>query len=104
MQWANQALGYKLIEALKAMAQRNGWDQDLAGVAKNPTVVVLKRRLVDAILGKLRDAGVAPIDWSAERAAFEFGGVEVASVRLATIQELDPVAQVLGRALREARA
>jgi hypothetical protein len=30
MQWANQAQAYKLIEALKAIAQRNGWDQRIA--------------------------------------------------------------------------
>jgi phage gp16-like protein len=27
MQWANQAHGYKVVEALKAIAERNGWDQ-----------------------------------------------------------------------------
>ena len=32
MQWADQRLGYRLIEALKGMADRHGWSQDLAGV------------------------------------------------------------------------
>jgi phage gp16-like protein len=27
LDWANQRLGYRLIEALKAMAERAGWDQ-----------------------------------------------------------------------------
>lgn len=28
LQWANQRLGFRLIEALKAMAERAGWEQD----------------------------------------------------------------------------
>ncbi|MGZ8362461.1 MAG: gp16 family protein [Caulobacteraceae bacterium] len=45
MQWADQGLGYKLIEALKAIAERHGWSQDLAGVPPGGQVRVLKERL-----------------------------------------------------------
>lgn len=45
LQWADQGLVYKLIEALKRMAERAGWSQDLAGVAPAQHTVVLKARL-----------------------------------------------------------
>ncbi|WP_165184757.1 gp16 family protein [Caulobacter soli] len=58
MQWMDQGLNYKLIEALKAMAERNGWSQDLAGVKKPLQILNLKLRLVVAQLGKLQTAGL----------------------------------------------
>lgn len=45
MAWMDQGLCYKLIEALKAMAQREGWDQDLSGIKPAHHVRVLKVRL-----------------------------------------------------------
>ncbi|MDB5432401.1 MAG: regulatory protein GemA [Caulobacter sp.] len=53
LQWADQGLTYKLIEALKAMAVRAGWDQDLTGVGPDNQVRVLKYRLADAQARKL---------------------------------------------------
>lgn len=52
LQWADQGQGYKLIEALKAMAERAGWSQDLAGVEPERQVEVLKSRLEAAILAR----------------------------------------------------
>jgi len=46
LQWADQSQGYRLIEALKAMAEREGWSQDLAGVKPERQVAALKARLV----------------------------------------------------------
>jgi len=46
LQWADQSMGYRLIEALKQMAERAGWSQDLAGIAAPKHVLTLKRRLV----------------------------------------------------------
>lgn len=46
LQWADQAQVYKLIEALKAMAERASWSQDLAGVPAELQVATLKRRLL----------------------------------------------------------
>lgn len=45
LQWADQALVYKLIEALKAMAGRAGWSQDVAGVPVAAQGEVLRARL-----------------------------------------------------------
>ena len=49
IQWTDQARMYRLIEALKAMAEREGWSQDLAGVPAEAQILVLKQRLLAAI-------------------------------------------------------
>lgn len=49
LQWANQSHGYRLIEALKAMAERTGWSQDVTGYPAEAQMAVLKARL-DALL------------------------------------------------------
>jgi hypothetical protein len=99
LQWANQQLVYKLVEALKAMAERAGWDQSLEGVAPTAVTLVLKRRLCGALLEKLADAGLAPDDWSVPRAAWEFAGIEVRDMNLLSAEELDLVARSLGATL-----
>lgn len=50
LQWADQGLCYKLIEALKAMAKRAGWDQTVSGAGRDrdEDVVILKRSLIRA--------------------------------------------------------
>lgn len=53
LQWADQGLVYKLIEALKAMAERAGWSQDLSGVPTALHVETLKARL-EALLRECR--------------------------------------------------
>jgi phage gp16-like protein len=106
LQWADQAQGYKLIEALKAMAQRAGWNQQIDG---NPKITnsadgklqVLKRRLVDALADRLIAAELMPPDWNVERAAWEFGGIEVRCVLTADIQQLDLIARTFAAKLRE---
>ena len=54
--WADQQQMFKLIEALKKMAERNGWSQDLSGFAPRQHVLVLKRRLINAQCEKLNKA------------------------------------------------
>lgn len=98
LQWANQALVYKLVEALKAMAERHGWSQSVEGVSPLAVATVLKRRLVEALLGKLWQAELAPATWDVNRAAFEFAGVE-ADLLFAGGETLDVVAQAFGRVL-----
>lgn len=49
LQWAVPSEGAALIEALKAMAERAGWNQDLSGVPAAQHVAVLKARLADLI-------------------------------------------------------
>lgn len=56
--WADDAQVYKLIEALKAIANRNGWNQSVEGLAD--PVWTLKLRLCEAILARLIDAGIEP--------------------------------------------
>lgn len=99
LQWADQALAYRLIEALKAMAERHGWNQALDGVRPEARVIVLKRRLIEALMGKLWDCGACPTDWDVSRAAHAFSGMEI-ELLFATASELDIVAREFGRVLR----
>lgn len=45
LQWADEGQAYRLIEALKAMAARAGWDQDVAGLEPAEATAMLKLRL-----------------------------------------------------------
>lgn len=76
LKWANEREGFRLIEALKAIADRHGWQQRVP--SRLPTVErirLLKDRLVGAQLAKLETAGVelaGPLtgdrsDWSEKR-------------------------------------
>lgn len=100
MQWADQSLGYRLVEALKSIGQRNGWDQSVEGVEPGARVLVLKRRLVALLFARLKDNGLVPVEWDEARAAFEFGGVRVPSFLLTQLTDLDMMAQVFGDKLR----
>jgi phage gp16-like protein len=102
LQWADQGQMYKLIEALKAMAERNGWEQSLADVAPAMRVIVLKRRLVEAIMGKLWAAGSIPLEWDVQRAAYELAGIETYLIA-ASDSTLDIIARELGRVLRQTK-
>ncbi|CAN5549947.1 hypothetical protein BH09PSE4_BH09PSE4_21200 [soil metagenome] len=98
----DHARAYKLTEALKAMADRAGWSQDLTGVKPEMTVRVLKRRLVEALFGKLRDAGFIAQGWNIQRAAREFGGIELDGFYITgTTQEYELIATAFARTLRE---
>lgn len=48
LQWADEGTAFRLIEALKAMAERAGWSQDLADVPSTRRIWTLKARLVNA--------------------------------------------------------
>jgi len=98
-QWADQNQADKLVEALKSWAERHGWDQSQRGLAKAAYVDALKIRLCDAILLKLKRAGLAAPDWTLTDAAFRLCGVEPVGIRF-TIQELEQLAAALGRKLR----
>lgn len=99
--WANQSLAYRLIEGLKAMAERAGWSQDLEGVRPEATMIVLKRRLVETLIGKLWTAGLVPATMSVDRAAYVLAGIELDSLMFATASELDLVAGAFGKVLRD---
>lgn len=98
LQWANQAQADSLIEALKDMGERHGWQQSSRGLAKAHYVHALWVRLCDAILVKLKRAGLAAEGWTVEDAAFRLAGIRVGPV-MVTI-EAQHVAEALGRHLR----
>ncbi|MFC5372872.1 gp16 family protein [Brevundimonas faecalis] len=52
LRWAVASEAYSLIEALKKMAERAGWSQDLSGVPAARHVAVLKARLAAAIAAR----------------------------------------------------
>lgn len=60
LHWADQSQGYRLIEALKAMAEREGWSQDTSGRPRGTDLVkLLKAGLIRAQekrLGRARSA------------------------------------------------
>ena len=45
LQWADEGQAYRLIEALKAMAERAGWKQDVGTLTGADAAEVLERRL-----------------------------------------------------------
>jgi len=109
LQWANQALAYKLIEALKAIAQRNGWEQrirsthGLKPVGADVALRVLKVRLVERIQQLLVERAGAPASWSLREIAARIGGMERdGPVPLWSLEDLDLLAKALGEKLREA--
>lgn len=102
MQWADQSMMFKLIEAEKAIAERHGWSQSTEGLRPEAVPIVLRRRLIETLMGKLWQAGAIPVEWEVARAAYEFAGVEI-SLLLASASELDVVARELGRVLRETK-
>lgn len=76
LQWASDREGFRLIEALKAIATRHGWDQRVpARVPSRERIRTLKDSLVGAQLAKLAAASVTitgPLigdrsDWSDKR-------------------------------------
>lgn len=103
LQWANQAQVYKLVEALKAIATRHGWDQSTEAIKRGAVTTILKRRLVEAIVDKLRAAGIVPASWSIERTAFELAGAEQKPLMFQSVEEVDRLARALGAKLRDAR-
>lgn len=82
LQWADQAQGYRLIEALKAMAERADWSQDVAGLKPERQAWSLKARLVQAQARLL--------------------GEPVVMMRGLTERDLDRMATDLGRRIRSA--
>lgn len=102
LQWANQGEVYKLIEALKAIAERNGWSQFTENMSASQALRVIKMRLAEAILAKLAAAGTAPANWSLDDAAFRLAGLKFDKSSLFwTPEQFDLVAKALGKVLRD---
>lgn len=102
LQWANQAQGYKLIEGLKSIAERHGWSQkDLPPVDQ---VRVLKLRLCDALIARLKRVVVVPRHWTLDEAAFRLLGMERRGSAPWDLGDLDVIAEGLGKKLRAFRS
>ncbi|VWX62542.1 gp16 family protein [Sphingorhabdus sp. 109] len=99
LQWADQTQGYKLIEALKQMAERHGWSQEGGRAKAGNQVHVLQRCLCEAIRAKLEAKGLCPHDWTLEQAAYRLSGQRLSTIP--TIEELSLLAKALGNKLRE---
>jgi phage gp16-like protein len=100
MAWANQREAGKLIEALKAMAERGGWSQNLGGKPRD--VRGLQEALCEAILAKLKAAEEVPADWTIDIAAFRLCGVETAGEGPKDADGYALLAAQLGKKLRDA--
>ena len=76
VQWASDREGFRLIEALKAIASRHGWDQRVPSrLPASDRVRLLKDRLIGAQLARIEAAGITVpdaftgdrTDWSDKR-------------------------------------
>lgn len=97
--WSDQGMSYRLIEALKAMASRHGWE---VGDGRHAKLIGSKFRLLKAILAKLVASGVAHPDWTLCDALFRLTGEEFRAIDLPIdIEAMTRAAQLLGAVLRE---
>lgn len=87
LQWANESEGFRLIEALKAIAERHGWAQAVSSrLPALDRVRLTKDRLVGAQLARLAAAGAAvtgPL--AADRADWSDKRLESAAAELAPL-------------------
>lgn len=104
LQWTNQGQTFRLIEALKGMAERAGWQQDTAGMPLNAVPKALRRRLVERIVEAMKEIELIPAHWRVSEAAFRLAGIEMRGMLITSADELDRIAQALGDKLRIARA
>jgi phage gp16-like protein len=100
LQWAKQSDAFRLIEALKNMASRNGWLQHNRATGKAFGPVELQASLCAAILIKLKDAGIAPADWLLHDAAWKLCGIENKKADPWTASDYEHLAKALGFKLR----
>lgn len=101
MAWARQSDAYQLIEALKAMAIRNGWLQHSVATQKPLDPLGLQRSLCMAIVRRLKDAQVIPDDWELHIVAWRLCGEANAHERAWSAEDYAALAAKLGAKLRE---
>ncbi|MAY77806.1 regulatory protein GemA [Citromicrobium bathyomarinum] len=99
LDWARQSDGYRLIEALKNMAEREGWAQR-GPKGEKLAVRQLQKGLCEAILAKLKAKGLAGADWSLDVAAYRLLGEEVDTLLATSPETYATLAAQLGRVLR----
>lgn len=101
LSWAKQGEGFKLIEALKNMAEKDGWAQ-IDAKGNNLSVLKLNEGLCHAILAKLVKAGEARPDWTIDIAAWRLCGIETGANGPMDAEAYQQLAQALGAKLRDA--
>ena len=103
LNWARQSDAYRLIEALKAMAERHGWKQDDPATGQRRSPRQLQESLCELILTRLQKAGLAPDAWTLETAAFRLCGIELQPGSSGSLAEqFARLAAALGKELRQA--
>jgi phage gp16-like protein len=104
LQWADQSQMFKLVEALKAIGEREGWDQSTTGARDaDHALKIIKARLLDTILQKLKAAGLADASWGVAGAAVQLCNFVKARSSGPTqweLSELDMLARSFGDLLR----
>ncbi len=102
LQWADQGQCFRLIEALKAMAERAGWSQSLKTWEGART---LKERLVDAQWKILSDLGAVPAGSDAMLKRLHAKGIipEVADLSFLGEDKLDKLPGGLARWIAAAK-
>ncbi|KZX94645.1 hypothetical protein A3718_00910 [Erythrobacter sp. HI0019] len=102
LSWANQRDAHKLIEALKAMAQRNGWRQTAAHDGHKLSPKELQMHLCEVILGKLKAGNHVPAEWYLDIAAKRLCGIDTAATEGGySAEDYGRLAKALGNKLRE---
>lgn len=103
LQWADQGQMFKLVEALKAIALRHGWDAT-APSRHDPSqaLITIKMRLVEVLLAKLKDAELAPREWHLSRAAERIAGFDRPWTQW-SLGDFDTIARVFGDLLRNGK-
>lgn len=102
--WARQSDAYRLIEALKAMAERAGWRQNDDNGKRLPPYK-LKIGLCRQILFRLQELQVVPIHWDLKTTAWRLCGERLPDPLTSTGEQGEAysrLAEALGRKLREA--
>lgn len=102
LQWADQGQMFKLIEALKAMAERDGWAQSTSGAdSADGAVRMLKVNLLKAQAVKLKEKGLAQPTWSLSGVAHRLLGYTGFGSPLQWPHgDLDRLAESFGRLIR----
>ena len=95
--WARQSEAFKLIEALKDMANRAGWRQ-VGPKGEKLSALTLQSSLALLLLDRLQQRGAVPADWSLATAAWRLG--KLRRTDSWTIVTYAQAAAILGEQLR----
>lgn len=98
--WAKQSDAYRLIEALKDMAVRNGWEL-VDGNGKPLKPLRLQENLCAAIVKRLHRLGAVPGWWTMDNAAWNLCGIRTADQAPYTAEQYAQLASALGQELRK---